>query len=363
MIDTTTDTTTDTMSTANVVAEPDFLATACERHPDQRHLQLGATLQLSERLVNDLRAYACKVVRLVGIYKIPRAGASVYVFVLQFNSITPAAQDTLTKLLHKTYAVMPHIIQLAAGAQLLLVKGCHLLQCDQSQVLSDIDYVMLERRAYAPKRKRESRALPPAQRFSAQDAATVSSWQLGTLASSAQLAHAAGAAGGPARAAGVFDPTAVIDLTGDEPPPVLEARQAAVARLTSLRENEKSAEQPRVQEQEERAAVAREDERLAERQVRARREQAHQAAAREQARKNKQLLAQQQQEAQAAARAVKQARRKHLSARWKLEKEIRAYMQRNQFRREERVLDDAAAVLETMTADAGASDEDFERPD
>jgi len=208
---------------------------------------MGVVVVVTNFVARGLSQYEDCVGWLVSVYKINRVGSPFCVFSVAFNAITPEAQDTLWKLQHKAYAAMPYIMELAVAGQLLLVKSCQLNPVE-TDVLSDIDYVLPER-TQAPKRKRASGALPRAKRSWASDAVdTIASWQLGTLASSAQLAGAAaadaGAAGGAARAAGMF-----IDLTEDEPPAVLEAHQAAVARLALLRENEKLAVQPlRVQE-------------------------------------------------------------------------------------------------------------------
>ena len=259
------------MSTSTFATAPHYNYVRLERHMSDRRLALGAVVEVTNFVARGLSPYKDCVGQLVSVYKIYR-DSPFCVFSVAFNAITPEAQDTLWKLQHKAYAAMLYIMELVVAGQLLLVKRCQLSPVE-TDVLSDIDYVLLERRTPAPKRKRECRALPPAKRWSAQDAATVAGWQLGMLASSAQLAHAAGAAGGAARAADVFiDPT-----TEDD-------KEAAVARLALLREKE------------------------------------------EQELKDKQLHAQKLQEEQAAARASRKARRKQLSDQLKLEKVVRKFM-------------------------------------
>ena len=311
------------MLASSFATAPHYNYVRLERHMSDRRLALGAVVEVTNFVARGLSLYKDCVGRLVSVYKIYR-DSPFCVFSVAFNAITPEAQDTLWKLQHKAYAAMLYIMELVVAGQLLLVKRCQLSPVE-TDVLSDIDYVLLERRTPAPKRKRECRALPPAKRWSAQDAATVAGWQLGMLASTAQLAGAAaayaGAAGGAARAANVF----ITLTTKDEPQAVLAARQVSdkeaadarlarsqvsLARLANLREKE--------------------DQELKDRQLHAQKLQEEQAAARAQVKKDKQLHAQQLQEQQAAASASREARRKQLSEQRKLEKVVRKFMQRNQ---------------------------------
>jgi len=105
---------------------------------------------------------------------------------------------------------MNYIIKMAARAHLLIIKGCHLCRCEaHHQMLSDIVNVLPEK---GTKRPYSSGDLPPAKRR-ANIVAPV--YQLGQLASSAQLAFAR-AAGAGASVAAARDSCVVVDLTTED---------------------------------------------------------------------------------------------------------------------------------------------------
>jgi len=172
-----------------------------DRNPNEPDLTLHQTVRVCENVVNALYMYADKVAQIVAIHKIPRGESSLYVYVVQFNSITPDAQGTLTNLMQKAFGKMPYILPLAGPAQLLIVKGCQLDRCDKP--ISDITYVMQQR----SKRSPASGDMPPAKRRHVMSPV----FQLGSLASSAQLSCARAEGEGASDAARRPD---VVDLTG-----------------------------------------------------------------------------------------------------------------------------------------------------
>ena len=172
-----------------------------DRHPKEHHLAVGRLVLVCDNVVKALYMYAGKVGRIVRIEKFERGSSSFYVYVVQFNSITPDAQDTLTHLLQQAFNLMPYILPLAGPAQLLIIKGCQLDPCDQQ--ISDITYVMQER----SKRPPSSGDMPPAKRRNLVSPA----YQLGSFASSAQLSCARAEGEGASDAARRPD---VVDLTG-----------------------------------------------------------------------------------------------------------------------------------------------------
>ena len=182
----------------------DYKAVGC--HPKLRHLKNGEIVEVSPYAQRVFEPYIGMVGTLDQIYWFEREQSPFFVYVVQFR-ITPDAQITMDKLLNKAYGEkMDYILHLARPGQLLLVKGQHMDPADIGATLSQIDYVMPDKAMQPTKRKRESHTRPQVLQWSVADAAMVGSWQLGTLASSAQLTFAsggvAGAAGGPARAAG-----------------------------------------------------------------------------------------------------------------------------------------------------------------
>jgi len=204
------------MSDVNFSAEP-YTVQSCERHPKLHHLKQNALVQISPQAQSGMHVYGGNTGRLVGIELIARRSSPFYVYVVQFASITPEAQDTLTRLLRKAYGKMPYILAYAKEAQLLITKGCHLLEPADGQISSVLELVVPD-----TSRGRDPAAAPRATRPARANAAgSCAQWKLGTLASAQQLAlHAASYAGGAGGATGgatyvvtVQDGTEIIDLT------------------------------------------------------------------------------------------------------------------------------------------------------
>jgi len=206
------------MSAVYPSAEP-YKVQSCECHPKIQHLKLNALVQISPQAQSGMHVYGGKTGRLVEIKLIVRGLSPFYVYVVQFASITPEAQNTLTRLLHKAYSKMTYILAYAKESQLLIIKGCHLLEPANGQISSVLELVVPD-----TNRGRDPAAASRATRHARANAAgSCAQWHLGTLASAQQLAlHAAsyadgagGAAGGANYVVTVQDGTEIIDLTSE----------------------------------------------------------------------------------------------------------------------------------------------------